>query len=1141
MSTRQKKPQATECLPEVSQDVCDQQGAAGGQAQEKESMAELTSLLRCLMQQQADSDVRIDQERKRQEERWKRIQHQFAQLQHEVQQDRQDRQQLMGDSATPSAPSVELTAEPPHIPAIQGRPEVDLTQLANGGQHSSLVRLPGWKSPKMQPYSEGEDIEHYLITFERIAHACQWPQEEWALHLAPLLTGRARSAYVAMDIDDTMDYAKVKCAVLKKFEISAETYRVRFRSSVPAEEETPRELQVRLKDLYDKWMAPKEKTKEQIGDTIIMEQFLKVLNPELRTWIKERNPKTSKEAAELAEAFLAARRPSKEYLPAKSRPPTPLGKPIGGSDLRARNTRHSSFPSNSAKFEPRNKALLVCHSCGQTGHFKAECPKGHVSKNYMCFAPKLLVSEPGREEVSEGQCEELTIGVLIEDRPCVALLDSGSNRTLVRQDSLPRDVVYCGGTVDVFCVHGDKVGYPIAKVAIQVEGQLYLLSVGVFEQLPYQVVLGCDLPILAELIAKQSREARASCTSESLLAVTRSKSKQEQASSTVAWEELPFAKEEVPGVEHTKQLKERKSRSQRRQDRVRGTKVAEHVSEPLQSDLFAISSDIAKLQRQDPTLTTLFSRCVPESTQVTGREREAFVVKGDMLYRRSQIGDQLVIPQSLRPTVLNLSHSIPWAGHLGQAKTFSRMVPRFYWPQQYADTVKYCQSCPQCQLTAPGRKGDRAPLISMPIIDTPFSRIAMDIVGPLERSSAGHKYILVVCDYATRYPEAFPLKKIKARQIVNCLIQLFSRVGIPKEIITDQGTNFTSSLLKEVYRLLGIQGVKTSPYHPQTDGLVERFNKTLKSMLRKFVNDSGSDWNQWLPFLLFAYREVPQSSTGFSPFQLLYGHSVRGPMDVLKEAWEGPMPQQQCSELSYVLKMRDKLDQFQELANGNLGQAQERQKQRYDTASRWRVFQEGQKVLLLLPTADSGLLAKWQGPYKVTKKTGPVTYELFLPDRRKRHQVFHSAGLVINAKKCHIAKSEVQYLGYVIGGGGIRPQTDASGVGLGAVLLQGGDGNQLPVQYISRKLFAREMRYSTIEKEALAIKWALDTLKYYLIGKEFVLETDHRALQWIHKMKDTNARITRWYLSLQPYRFQVQYRPGNKNVIADFLSRDSEE
>lgn len=246
-------------------------------------------------------------------------------------------------------------------------------------------------------------------------------------------------------------------------------------------------------------------------------------------------------------------------------------------------------------------------------------------------------------------------------------------------------------------------------------------------------------------------------------------------------------------------------------------------------------------------------------------------------------------------------------------------------------------------------------------------------------------------------------------------------------------------------------------------------------------------------------------------------------------------------------------------------------------------------------------------------------------------QRIQTAGLVINAKKCHIAKSEVQYLGYVIGGGGIRPQvgkveaiaasslpntkkrlrsflglvgwyrrlipnfatrsavlsdmtrksspvklkwtqesedafqdlknclcekpvlqcpdftlpfivqTDASGVGLGAVLLQGEAEDMLPVQYISRKLFPREVRYSTVEKEALAIKWALDTLKYYLIGKEFILETDHRALQWIHKMKDTNARITRWYLSLQPFRFQVQYRPGRGNVIADFLSRDSEE
>ena len=98
-------------------------------------------------------------------------------------------------------------------------------------------------------------------------------------------------------------------------------------------------------------------------------------------------------------------------------------------------------------------------------------------------------------------------------------------------------------------------------------------------------------------------------------------------------------------------------------------------------------------------------------------------------------------------------------------------------------------------------------------------------------------------------------RNTKARQVANCLVQLFSRVGIPKEVLTDQATNFTSKSLKQVYSLLGIQGIKTTPYHPQTDGLVERFNQTLKSMLRKFVSDSGADWDQWLPYLLFSYRD----------------------------------------------------------------------------------------------------------------------------------------------------------------------------------------------------------------------------------------------------------------------------------------------
>ena len=130
----------------------------------------------------------------------------------------------------------------------------------------------------------------------------------------------------------------------------------------------------------------------------------------------------------------------------------------------------------------------------------------------------------------------------------------------------------------------------------------------------------------------------------------------------------------------------------------------------------------------------------------------------------------------------------------------------------------------------------------------------MDIVGPLPRSAQGNRFVLVVCDYATRYPEAVPMKHVDAASVAEELIKIFSRVGVPKEVLTDQGTNFTSQLLTELYRMLHVHPIRTSPYHPQTDGMVERFNQTLELMLRKVLVKEGTDWDKLPPSLLFAYR-----------------------------------------------------------------------------------------------------------------------------------------------------------------------------------------------------------------------------------------------------------------------------------------------
>ena len=264
----------------------------------------------------------------------------------------------------------------------------------------------------------------------------------------------------------------------------------------------------------------------------------------------------------------------------------------------------------------------------------------------------------------------------------------------------------------------------------------------------------------------------------------------------------------------------------------------------------------------------------------------------------------------------------------------------------------------------------------------------MDIVGPLPKTSAGHQYILVVSDYATRFPEAFPLRRFTAAVVAEKLLELFTRHGIPKEILTDQGTNFMSCLLKELYKMLGVKSIRTTPYHPQTDGLVERFNQTLKQMLRKVMSEEGRNWDRMLPFVLFAYREVPHTSTRFSPFELIYGRDVRGPLEVLKEAWTGSM-QEDSDILTYVTRVYLRIATAKELVEQNLKLAQKKQKKWYDKRARDLVLQEGEKVLLLLPTRSEKLLAKWRGPYKVLRKIGRVNYEVEIPKGRKKSKIFN--------------------------------------------------------------------------------------------------------------------------------------------------------
>ena len=146
-------------------------------------------------------------------------------------------------------------------------------------------------------------------------------------------------------------------------------------------------------------------------------------------------------------------------------------------------------------------------------------------------------------------------------------------------------------------------------------------------------------------------------------------------------------------------------------------------------------------------------------------------------------------------------------------------------------------------------------------------------------TSSGNRHVLVICDYATRYLEAVPMKFVDAEKVATELVKVFARVGIPREIFTDQGSNFTSQLLAELYRMLHIRPIRTSPYLPQTDGLVEHFNQTLKVMLCKVHIQEGQT-----SCCRTCYLPTGRSHR-VSPFELLHDREVRGPLDVLKETW----------------------------------------------------------------------------------------------------------------------------------------------------------------------------------------------------------------------------------------------------------------
>ena len=471
----------------------------------------------------------------------------------------------------------------------------------------------------------------------------------------------------------------------------------------------------------------------------------------------------------------------------------------------------------------------------------------------------------------------------------------------MRQGLAPPENFLEGDIATIRCAHGDTVLYPLAKVQMEVDGIPIEVEAAVSTTLPVAVLLGQYVPELQQLMGSNVGSDN-SGSEDIMIVVTRAQAKKQVQEEIIRREQEVLSEAQPSPVEGLGQSSEETSHSDTQPEceipltltQEQRRSLRQHMGQrnPPTGDKRSVADtlelstgELQDSQEKDDTLSKIRKAADGHANSVG----VGFFKREGLVYRRWTPGrgeeyeiEQLVLPKACRRAVLELGHEIPLAGHLGVEKTRQRILRRFYWPTVFKDIEEFCKCCEKCQKTT-NRKVPPAPLIPLPIITEPFKKIAMDIVGPLPRSRSGNHYVLVICDYAT---EAIPLKSIDAAYVAEEIIKVFAQVGVPEEILTDQGSNFTSQLLAKLYRLLHIHPIRTSPYHPQTDGLVEWFNQTLKSMLRKAASNEGKDWDKLDPYLLFAYREVPQASTGFSLFELLYGRNVRGPLDILKESWE---------------------------------------------------------------------------------------------------------------------------------------------------------------------------------------------------------------------------------------------------------------
>jgi hypothetical protein len=339
---------------------------------------------------------------------------------------------------------------------------------------------------------------------------------------------------------------------------------------------------------------------------------------------------------------------------------------------------------------------------------------------------------------------------------------------------------------------------------------------------------------------------------------------------------------------------------------------------------------------------------------------------------------RVVVPLHLRAQFITAFHDEPLAGHLGLQRTYDRIRSRFYWVNMYKDIELWIRTCSLCNAKKRGYNLGKMKLGSFPVVTQPWERVSVDLMGPLPETRTGNKYILTCTDHFTCWVEGFALPNMKTTTIAQVFIEeIVCRYGAPRFLLSDRGTNFIGSLAKDIYSMLNIKKINTTPYHPQANGRTERFNYTLATMLSMYVNDNQLDWDAYLPYVLFAYRTSIHSLLNESPYYLLYGRLPLTPLDsMLLSPLSGEGNQHSGKHEIYLNDLQARLQMAHDLAKKHHQSAADKTtafNADLDPATLVH-YQIGDKVLVCEPSSKKGISRKlykpFKGPYLITESYG---------------------------------------------------------------------------------------------------------------------------------------------------------------------------